>query len=303
MLWQVAPTGRRKTPVAEAQLSLAGLSIWPYGSAGVWGKSIEPYAESYEVSAPSTDHPRRDASGRFLEPPRWLRSGWSHVIATGFGTGGPGRKACARVGCRGTAPRFSEFCWHHDKARRHARLEQLRTGRGKRPSPSESARLYRSDAKRLWMRAPWWPAATIWLSPALEADFIKDCQHAGLTPAEIAPAILNTLRWSWRRNILDRSNNAGWERSLAVARKHQAKIGEPPENYVYMPSSQTRRPMFASSGSRGARRASSSRGRPTSIEPRRPRNAAHVHAHARKRRQPLSMKTRSSSRIGATSSI
>jgi hypothetical protein len=114
-------------------------------------------------------------------------------------------------------------------------MEQLRKGNGKPPTLAELTRLYRANMKRIWERAPWWPGATIWLGPDLEADFAEDCRRAGLDLAEIAPVVANTLRWAWRRSVLDRDDDAGWQRAVAAARKRQARIGPAPEGYGYQP--------------------------------------------------------------------
>jgi hypothetical protein len=114
-------------------------------------------------------------------------------------------------------------------------MEQLRRGTGKPPTPTELTRLYRANAKALWTKSPWQPLLTIWLSPDLEAAFAEDCRRAGLDPAEIAPVVANTLRWCWRRSVLDREDDPGWQRALAAARKRQARIGLAPEGYSYQP--------------------------------------------------------------------
>jgi hypothetical protein len=88
-------------------------------------------------------------------------------------------------------------------------MSELRTGKGKPATPAELARLHRANMKRIWERAPWWPGATIWLCPDLEAAFAEDCRRAGLDPAGTAPVILNTLRWCWRRSVLDRDDDPG----------------------------------------------------------------------------------------------
>jgi hypothetical protein len=100
---------------------------------------------------------------------------------------------------------------------------------------AELTKLFRANMKRTWERAPWWPGATIWLSQPLEADFAEDCRRARLDPAGIPPVIANTLRWCWRRSVLDRNDDPGWQRALIAARKRQARIGPTPEGYSYQP--------------------------------------------------------------------
>ena len=147
--------------------------------------------------------PRRDAKGRFLEAPVWLRPGWKHVNEAGLGTGGRLRQRCARVNCRQITLKFSLYCRHHDVHWRRRRLAQLRTGTGLPPTPAELAKLYRANAKNLWQRAPWFSTLTIWLAPKLEADFVEDCMRASLAPSRTAPVCLNTLRWGRRRSVLN----------------------------------------------------------------------------------------------------
>jgi hypothetical protein len=186
------------------------------------------------MSDPST-LPRRDAKGWFLEAPVWLKPDWSHVHAAGLGAGGFRRKLCARVNCRQIALRASLYCRHHDVNWRRKRLTELRTGKGKPPTPVELARLHRANMKRIWAHAPWWPGQTIWLSPAIEAAFVEDCRRAGLDFAATAPPVLNTLRWVWRRSVLDRADDQSWRCGLGAACKRQAKIGPAPEGYAYQP--------------------------------------------------------------------
>jgi hypothetical protein len=112
---------------------------------------------------------------------------------------------------------------------------ELRTGTGKPPTAADLIKLFRANTKRTWTRAPWWPGATIWLSPDLEAAFAEDCRRAGLNLTEIAPVAQNTLRWVWKRAVLDHNDDPGWQRALAAARKRQARIGPVPENYIYQP--------------------------------------------------------------------
>jgi hypothetical protein len=133
--------------------------------------------------------------------------------------------------------RGTQFCWGHDVGRRQKRATELREGRGKPPTPAEAAKLFRADLKRIWTRSPWHPAATIWLGPRLEAEFIEACRRAGLTPETTAPSVLNTLCWGWRRSRLNHDDVEGWGRAVANARKKLAKIGPPPDGYAYQPPS------------------------------------------------------------------
>jgi hypothetical protein len=143
------------------------------------------------------------------------------------------RRHCAHDGCRATALKRSELCWHHDTARRQTRLTEIRAGKGKPPTLAESVRLFRANLKTLWTRSPWWPGATIWLAPRLEAVFAEDTRRAGLSLSRTAPCVSNTLRWCWRRSCLNHDDSEGWQRSLAAAKKRAAKIGEPPGGYVF----------------------------------------------------------------------
>ena len=157
----------------------------------------------------------------------------------GFGTGGACRKLCARESCRNIAQRRSSYCRLHDLAARRKRREQLRTGKGRPATAAESARLYRANVKRLWSRSPWQPLQTIWLALALESGCIEDYRRGCFNPAEIAPVVLNNLRWAWRRSVLDRGDHPGWERALIAARRRQLKIGPAPADYRYQPPSPT----------------------------------------------------------------
>jgi hypothetical protein len=189
------------------------------------------------MSAPAL--PKRDRLGRFLEAPIWLRPGWKHLHDAGFGAGGTLQRRCARRNCRGLAQKRSEYCVVHDVHRQRKRSEQLRTNTGRPATLAELDKLYRANAKNLWQRAPWYPTLTIWLAPRLEATFVEDCKRAGLSLTRTAPVCLDTLRWAWRRSVLNYNDDPGWQRALAAARRRQAKIGEPPEDYNYIPSSDT----------------------------------------------------------------
>jgi len=169
--------------------------------------------------------------------PPGLQPGWKRLHEAGFGTGGDRQQRCARLNCRQLAKNGSDYCRLHDVHGQRKRLQQIRSGTGKPPTPLELAKLHRADTKSLWLRAPWLPLMTIWLAPNLEAGFTEDCRRAGLLPGETAPVVLNTLRWCWRRSVLNRDDDPGWHRAVAAARKHQAKIGPPPEDYVYHPPS------------------------------------------------------------------
>jgi hypothetical protein len=179
--------------------------------------------------------PRRDARGHFLEAPDWLRFGPKRPDIADYFWNGARQRHCSRDGCRQVALRRSRFCRHHDVCWRQKRLNQLRTGKGKPPTPAESIRLFRADLKALWLRSPWWPGATIWLAPRLEAAFTEDCRRASVALSRTAPVIANNLRWSWRRSRLNHDDPGGWQRALIAARKRQTKIGAPPDGYVYQP--------------------------------------------------------------------
>jgi hypothetical protein len=179
--------------------------------------------------------PKRDARGRFLTAPSWLKPGWARIHMAGLALGGALRKRCAFGTCRAVPVRGSDRCQHHDQNWRRRRLKELRAGKGEPMSPRESVRLFRADTQRLWSKAPWFPMATIWLEPRLESAFAADCHNAGLPLSETAIAIGNNLRWIWVRSCLNHNDPAGWSRALAIARRRQTAIGSAPEGYVYTP--------------------------------------------------------------------
>jgi hypothetical protein len=135
--------------------------------------------------------------------------------------------------------RCSEHCRLHDLAWRQRRLDQIRTGKGRLPTRAESARLYRADLNTRWKRDPWWPGATIWLTPNLEADFAEDSHRAGLSLSRTSPLVLNTLRWCWRRSCLNHHDPEGWQRAVQHAKRKQQRIGDPPPSYAYTPPDTT----------------------------------------------------------------
>jgi hypothetical protein len=122
-----------------------------------------------------------------------LKTGWQHVNAAGLGTGGALRKLCARVNCRQIALKSSLYCRHHDVHWRRKRLAQLVAAR--------TLVCRRDDLAR----AP------------PEATFIEDCRRAGLSPSRTALVCLDTLRWAWRRSVLNYHDDPGWQRALAAA--------------------------------------------------------------------------------------
>jgi hypothetical protein len=161
------------------------------------------------------------------------------VNSAGLGTGGSLRKLCGRLNCRQIALKASLYCRHHDFDRKRKRLAELRSGKSRlRATPTELARIFRSDTKSLWQREPWFPAMTIWLAK-FEVAFTEDIRRAGLSPSRTAPACLDTLRWAWKRSVLDYNDAAGWDRAVNAARKRMAKIGPPPEDFSYVPPSDT----------------------------------------------------------------
>jgi hypothetical protein len=166
-----------------------------------------------------------------------LRPGWKRIHALGLGLGGALRQRCAYDGCRAVPVRGSDRCRLHDQNWKKQRLKELRTGKGGKPmTPAESARLFRLDTQNLWNRAgPWLPMLTIWFGPKVELAFAGACHNAALPLPKLAPAIANNLRWAWVRTNLNHRDDPGWLRSLAQARKRQAKIGPPPLDYVYAP--------------------------------------------------------------------
>ena len=179
--------------------------------------------------------PRRDAKGRLLERPAWLTLTFSMLNAAGLGVGGANRKRCAKLGCRDITLRNGDYCRHHDPHYGSRRLAQLRTGKGKPPTPAESVRLFRADLKAVWTRSPWLHGATIWFSRRLESAFVEDIRRAGLVPDTLAPCVLNNLRWGWRRARLNHDDPEGWKRSVLHAKRKQSKLLLPPVGYCYEP--------------------------------------------------------------------
>jgi hypothetical protein len=168
-----------------------------------------------------------------------LNPSWEDLNARGYGWGGPALerilRRCSR--CGDVALKHSQFCKHHDRSWRRQRLDEIRRGVGAPPTPLESERLFRADTKNAWTRNPWLPLATIWLEPRVEAEFIEDMRRAGMSPDTTAPCITNTLRWVWRRSLLNHADHEGWQRAIQSAKTKSSRIGLPPQDFQYTPSS------------------------------------------------------------------
>jgi hypothetical protein len=99
-------------------------------------------------------------------------------------------------------------------ARRHRQrqLAGLQTGR---VSPDEwaraEARRARNAVTYAWKRDPRLPGRTIDLGPGEDA-FRADAQAQGVDADALFPALADWLRWSWRRYIKDRPDDARWEK-------------------------------------------------------------------------------------------
>jgi hypothetical protein len=90
-----------------------------------------------------------------------------------------------------------------------------------------------------WTRNPWRHGSTIWLARGLEERFVEDVRRAGLILNQIAPCVLNNLRWAWRRSLLNHHDPEGWTRAVAHAKAKQGRIGPVPDDYNYAPPART----------------------------------------------------------------
>lgn len=118
-------------------------------------------------------------------------------------------------------------CLRHggrEAARRHRQrqLAGLQTGR---VSPDEwaraEARRARNAVTHAWKRDPRLPGRTIDLGPDEDA-FRADAQAQGVDADALFPALADWLRWTWRRFIKDRQDDARWQSAVRqeLPRRH-----------------------------------------------------------------------------------
>jgi hypothetical protein len=142
-----------------------------------------------------------------------------------FGTGADARRCGAptRTGtpCRCVALRRRDRCSLHlgcsqASARRVRLLEQAARGEAT-PEQAERAGV-RAAANRqrvLWRRDPWAPGVTLDLGDA-EGAMAAALRASGHEPRRLPPAVLDGLRWRWRRAFLDgRRRPEAWAAALA----------------------------------------------------------------------------------------
>jgi hypothetical protein len=82
----------------------------------------------------------------------------------------------------------------------------------------------------LWKKhGPWVPGVTIDLGEH-EATFLNELSALGWSPDEIAPRIIDRLRWKFRRTMIDRRDAARWHDAVADLADQVRAAGPRPDD-------------------------------------------------------------------------
>lgn len=158
-----------------------------------------------------------------------------------FGTGADARRCGAptRAGtpCRCVTLRVRDRCALHlggpqASARRVRLLEQVARGEAT-PVQAERAgvRAAVNRQRVLWRRDPWAPGITLDLGAA-QGVMEGALRTAGHDPRRLPPAVLDGLRWRWRRAFLDgRCRPEVWAAALAEVPGRLRAAGVPPPSW------------------------------------------------------------------------
>jgi hypothetical protein len=158
-----------------------------------------------------------------------------------FGTGTDARRCGAptRAGtpCRCVTLRGRDRCSVHlgrpqASERRVRLLGQVARGEAM-PEQAERAgvRAAVNRQRALWRRDPWAPGTTLDLGDAERATEAA-LREAGHNPHHLPPAVLDGLRWRWRRAFLDgRRRPEAWAAALADMPRRLRATGPPPPGW------------------------------------------------------------------------
>jgi len=105
---------------------------------------------------------------------------------------------------------------HAARRFRETQIEAL--GRGELSWDAFQAHEWRRAAnklQRLWKTSPWIPGETIDLG-GHEDRFVADLRLGGFGVDMLAPAVVDKVRWRWRRFRLDRDDLGGWRAFLTT---------------------------------------------------------------------------------------
>jgi hypothetical protein len=154
--------------------------------------------------------------------------------------GGENADICGAKTRRGSSCRMPPLrghwrCLRHagPKAARVHRERQLKDLAAGRLEPEvfarAEARRARNRLQRAWKQDVWTPGTTIGLGKHEDA-FQQALQLAGLRSDEMPPAIIDQLRWRFRRCHLDRPDLSRWARAVAEGHSRLAAAASPPEH-------------------------------------------------------------------------
>jgi hypothetical protein len=140
--------------------------------------------------------------------------------------GGPRARCCGGLRkcgepCRAPALSGRDRCRMHCGEARH---------------PRSPARLAANRQRTLWRADPWAPGATIALSQDEELALGAELARHGHAASSLPPAVLDGLRWKWRRAFMDGRDAPGiWRdvlaalpKKLAAARPRPGDVLAPP---------------------------------------------------------------------------
>jgi hypothetical protein len=97
--------------------------------------------------------------------------------------------------------------------------------------PRSPERLAANRQRGLWRADPWAPGATIALSQHEELALEAELTRHGHAASSLPPAVLDALRWKWRRAFMDGRDTLGiWRDALAALPKKLAAAGPRPAN-------------------------------------------------------------------------
>lgn len=121
--------------------------------------------------------------------------------------------------CRDVPIKGSNRCIRHcgpKAAREYRERQRLAFLRGKIPA----VEWFKAEAKRArnrlhdqWKKNPWLPGRTIDLGRH-ETEFVDAIRSRPCSMAELPPAVMDWLRWRFRRLQIDRRDDSGWRRCL-----------------------------------------------------------------------------------------
>ena len=143
-------------------------------------------------------------------------------------------KTCENVPVKGGNGRCLLHCG--PKLARAVRDRQLADLKAGRITPAEwqvfEGRRIRNRLQNTWKKSPWFPGQTINLGEH-EITFRAHCEELTVRPEYLAPAVLDWLRWRFRRLQVDRRDDVKWSHTVRVELPERVhKAGPMPEGWM-----------------------------------------------------------------------